>query len=125
MANDDHISPALVTVARKDYYAVADTINGIAQIGVAAADSVPIFAEMSVRPHSARFVISTRIRFTHRQIKTIRQFRERCLPGKTNRLRRKRLGLARWSIDCADRIRADLFLRRRSWRPHIRLARIC
>src|SRR4030081_707647 len=109
MANDDHVSPAMVTVTRKDHYAVADAINRIAQIGVAATNSVPIFAEMSVRPHSARFVISTRIRFTHRQIKTIRQSRERCLPGKTNRLRRERLGLARWSVDRADRIHADLF----------------
>src|ERR1700736_2729871 len=85
VADDDHVSPALVTISRKNNNAIADAIHRIAQIGIAAANSVPIFAEMSVRSHSASFVISAAVRLTDRQIETVRQFGERRLGGETDR----------------------------------------
>src|SRR5207244_9929145 len=68
MPDDDHVPPALMTIARKNNDAVADAINWIAQIGIAPADAVPIFAEMSMRSHSTSFVISAAVRLTYWQI---------------------------------------------------------
>src|SRR5579864_5292916 len=47
VTNDDYISPALVTITCEHDHAVANAVDRIAQIGVAAANSIPIFAEMS------------------------------------------------------------------------------
>ena len=46
--DNDHVPPALVTIARKNNDPIADAIHRIAEIGVAAAHAVPVFAEMSV-----------------------------------------------------------------------------
>src|SRR5438034_9981539 len=56
--HNDHVSPAHVTVARENHHAGADTANGVPKIGVSAANSIPIFAEMSIRPETARFVVT-------------------------------------------------------------------
>ena len=46
--DNDHVPPALVTIARKNNDPIADAIHRIAEIGVAAAHAVPVLAEMSV-----------------------------------------------------------------------------
>ena len=74
--DNEHVPPAHVTIARKNDDALADAVNRIAEISVAAADPVPIFTEMAVGPKSTRLVITDRIRFTDREIKTIGEFGE-------------------------------------------------
>ncbi len=71
--HDDNVPPALMTIARKNNNAVADALNRIAQIGVAAANSIPIFSQMSVRTKAARPIITARVRFTDRHVESIRQ----------------------------------------------------
>jgi len=43
-----------MNVAGKDHDAVAGAVNRVAQIGVAAANAVPIFAHVAARPEAAR-----------------------------------------------------------------------
>src|SRR4051812_48155876 len=56
MAHDDHVPPPEVDVPRKHHDAVSDAENRVFQIGVAAANAVPIFADMASRPETARLV---------------------------------------------------------------------
>src|SRR6266480_1651672 len=94
VAHNDHVAPALMTIARKNYYAVADAVNWIAQVGVAAANAVPIFAQMSLRPETARLVITLRVRFPDGEIKSVGQFGKRGCALKANRLDRVCVRLA-------------------------------
>ena len=48
MTHDDHISPAHLAIARENHNPIADAINRITQISVAAAETVPVFTEMAV-----------------------------------------------------------------------------
>ena len=63
----------MMTIARKNDNAVSDTVNRIAQIRVATADPIPILAQMTLGPETARLVISLRIRLPDREIETISQ----------------------------------------------------
>src|SRR5580704_15762198 len=72
MAHDDNVPPALMAVACENDDAIADTINRIAKIGVATADSVPIFTEMSVRTKTARLVIAASVRFADGHVESVR-----------------------------------------------------
>src|SRR5690242_10551984 len=76
VADNDHVSPAHVTIAGEHDDALADTKNRITEIRVAATDSIPVFAHMAVRAEPARLVISLRLRFTDREIETVRQSHE-------------------------------------------------
>ena len=71
VADDDDIAPAEMHIAREHHHTVADAVNRIAQIAVAAADAVPIFAEMTVGPVAACLVIALRVRFSDGKIETI------------------------------------------------------
>jgi hypothetical protein len=93
--HDHHVSPPLMTIARKNDYAVADAVNWIAQIGVAAPNAIPIFPEVSMRPETARLVITLCVRFSHRKIKPIGQLRKRGRALKADRLDGARLWFAR------------------------------
>src|SRR5439155_21187689 len=53
VADDDDVAPAEMHIAREHHHTIADAVNRIAQIAVAAADAVPIFAEMTVGPVAA------------------------------------------------------------------------
>src|SRR5581483_3027344 len=75
--HDDDVAPAHMTVPRKNDQTVANAINRVAQIGVAASDAVPIFSKMSVRTKPARLIITLRIGSPDRKIESIREFRER------------------------------------------------
>ena len=79
VAHNDHVSPPLMAIARKNHDAIANAIDWIAKVSVATADSIPILTKMSVRLESTRSIISTRIRFPHRHVETIRQSDERGL----------------------------------------------
>ena len=57
VAQDDDVAPAEFVIDGEDDDAVADGINGIAEIGVAAAGAVPVLAQVAVRAKAARFVI--------------------------------------------------------------------
>src|SRR5207302_6068928 len=46
--DNDHVPPPLMTIARKNDDTVADGVNRIAKVGVAATNAVPILAQMSV-----------------------------------------------------------------------------
>ena len=46
--DNDHVPPALMTIARKNNDAVADDVNWVAEVGVTATNAVPILAEMSM-----------------------------------------------------------------------------
>src|SRR5262252_5474317 len=73
MTHNHDVPPALMTIARENHHAVTNDINRIAQVGITAAESVPIFAEVSMRSKSASFVISLRVRFTNWQVESVRQ----------------------------------------------------
>src|SRR6266852_144153 len=55
MSHDHDVSPAHVTIAREHNDTIGNTIDRIAQVGVAAAASVPILPRMSMRLEAARF----------------------------------------------------------------------
>src|SRR5204863_4430770 len=74
--DNDHISPAQMNVAGKDHDAVADTVDRVAQIGITAAHSVPIFTYVATGPEPAGFVIAFRFRFADGEIETVSDLRE-------------------------------------------------
>src|ERR1700730_198110 len=115
MTHDDYVPPPLMTITRKDNYAVADTINRIAKVRITAAGSVPIFAEVSVRTKAARLVISARVRSTHRHVESVCQSNEGRKPREISRRRGKRFRFTRGPLNRVDRIRGDFFLFRRNW----------
>src|SRR4029453_6286174 len=67
VSDNDHVPPALVAIACENNNAIANDVNRIAQIGIAAANSVPIFTHMPVRSIPARFVVTTRLPFPARK----------------------------------------------------------
>src|SRR5580765_6956095 len=71
VADDDHISPTQVDIARENNNAVANAVDRVAQIGVATADAVPIFTDMAAGPETTRFVVAFRLRLPNREIKTV------------------------------------------------------
>src|SRR5205085_12119685 len=48
VSDNDHVPPPLMTIARKNDDTVADGVNWIAKVGVAATNAVPILAQMSM-----------------------------------------------------------------------------
>ena len=86
MPDDDDVPPALMTIARKDNHAIANAVDRIAEIGVAAANSIPVFAQVAMGSKSASFVIAAGVGSPNWKIETVRQFRERRLRGETYRL---------------------------------------
>ena len=58
-----------MTVARKDYHSITNAIDWIAQIGVSAANSIPIFSQMPVWPKAARLVVALGVRYPNGKIK--------------------------------------------------------
>ncbi len=90
--DDDDIAPAHVTIARKNDDAIANAINRVTQIGIAAADSVPVFTEMAVRTEAARLVITLRVGLADWEIKAVRNFRKGGLVLQVDRLRQDRFG---------------------------------
>src|SRR5690349_7666618 len=116
-----------MTIPRKDDDAVRDDRYGIAQISIAAADSVPILAHVSVRTKSARPVIAASVRFADRHVETIRQPNECGLSGEINRWRWKSFCFVSWLLDNSHRVggRRCRFLRSRDgsrlrWRARLR-----
>ena len=91
MPHNDHVSPAQVTVARKHHDPRADAVNWIAEIGVSAADPIPIFAKMSIWSEAARFVVTLAIRYPHRKIKAVCHSRKRRLRSQANGLSGNRI----------------------------------
>ncbi len=73
-----------MAVAREHNHAITNRVDRVAEVSVAAAHSVPIFAEVSVQSNAARFIISAGIRFTDRKIEAVRQSGKRCLRGKAH-----------------------------------------
>ena len=73
MADKDHVPPALAHIVGKCHYAVRTGIDRIAKIGIATATSVPVLAKMRGRAEAKtpRFVISGRIWFSDRKIKSV------------------------------------------------------
>jgi hypothetical protein len=61
-----------MTVTRENHHAIADTVNRIAEIGVSASGSIPIFAQMSMRSKAARLVITLSVRCSNGEIKAVR-----------------------------------------------------
>src|SRR5438270_10010697 len=51
--DDYHIPPAQMNVPGKNHDAVADAVDRVPQIGVAASNPVPIFTQMPTGPKSA------------------------------------------------------------------------
>src|SRR5947199_7385958 len=73
MPDDDYVAPAAVHIVGKNNYALADARHRVAKIAIAAADAIPIFAEMVIRSVAPRFVITLGIRLTDRKIEAVRQ----------------------------------------------------
>src|SRR5438477_7288094 len=103
--HNDHVSPAHVTVARENHHAGADTANRVPKIGVSAANSIPIFTEMSIRPETARFVVTLGIRYPQGKIEAVREFGKRRLRSQADGLSRDRILLARCSVQQLRTIR--------------------
>src|ERR1700737_2238155 len=110
MTHDDYVPPPLMTITRKDNYAAADTIHRIAKVRLAAAGSVPIFAEVPVRTKAARLVISARVRSTHRHVESVCQPNEGSLAREISRGRGKRFRFTRGRLNRGDGIAGDFFL---------------
>src|SRR5438876_9593954 len=72
--HNDHVSPAHVTLARENHHAGADTANRVPKIGASAANSSPIFTEMSIRPESARLVVTLGILYSQGKLEAVRAF---------------------------------------------------
>src|SRR5438270_589133 len=87
MTHDDDVPPAHVAVAGKHDHAITDHINRIAQVRVAATDSVPIFTEMAVHPKSARPVVSFCVRSADWKIKSVGHANKCCRTDKAGELR--------------------------------------
>src|SRR6202011_5452253 len=47
VAHDHDVAPAHVTIPRENHHPIANTVNRVAEVGVAAANSIPIFAKMA------------------------------------------------------------------------------
>ena len=75
MANDDHVSPTDAKVIRVDDDAVPNRVDRVTKIGVAAAASVPVFAQVTVGPESTGLVVAERIRFADWIIEAVRENR--------------------------------------------------
>ena len=73
MPDDDDVAPAHLVVLSKDDDAMRGAADRVAQIGVAAAFAVPVFAEMSVVPESARDVKAFCVVASHGALKAIGQ----------------------------------------------------
>ncbi len=72
MTEDHHVSPAPPVIAREDHQAMCDAVNRIAEIGVPAACSVPILAEMAVGTETACHVIFLGTFAAHWRIEPVR-----------------------------------------------------
>src|SRR5689334_23314128 len=48
VAHNNHVAPALMTIARENHHAVSNHRNWIAEIGIASANAVPVFAHVAV-----------------------------------------------------------------------------
>src|SRR5450432_1181820 len=73
MPNDDDVAPAEMNVPREDDYAVANAVDRIVEIAIAATDAIPILARMLVRTKAARLVITSPVRVPDWEIETVRQ----------------------------------------------------
>src|SRR5437773_7742794 len=56
VAHNYNVPPALMAVAREHNHAITNGADRVAEVGVTAAHSVPIFADMSLRSKAARFI---------------------------------------------------------------------
>ena len=75
--NDDYVAPAEMNVPRQDDHALANAVDRIVQIAIAAAAAVPILTRMRVGTKAARFVVALRVRISDREVETVGQFGER------------------------------------------------
>src|SRR5947209_17326033 len=48
VAHNNHVPPALMTIAREHHYAVSDHRNWITQIGIPTANPIPVFAHVAM-----------------------------------------------------------------------------
>src|SRR5436190_11271210 len=69
--HDYDVAPAKMNVAGENHNAVSGAVNCVAQIGVAAASAVPIFAHVSAGSEPARFVITFRFGFADGEIEAV------------------------------------------------------
>ena len=72
-ADDDDVAPAFAVVARENDDTAADRVDRVAEVAVPATAPVPVFAEVTVRPESARFVIAVAVRFADGEIEAVRE----------------------------------------------------
>ena len=90
VSHNDNVPPPEMHIAGEDHYAVTDTINWIPQIGVAATDSIPVFAHMATGTKSSRPVVTFGIRFTDGKIETISKFSRCCFDRSVHQLNVRR-----------------------------------
>src|SRR6185437_16745031 len=77
--DDDDVSPAQMNIASKNHDAVAGGVDRIAEIGVAAANSVPIFADVTAGPEPTRLVVTFRVWLTDGKIEPVCDLGERAI----------------------------------------------
>ena len=71
--HEDAVSPADADVLGENDDAAPDGVNGVAEVGIAAAVAIPILAHVAVGPVTARFVVTVGVRFAAGKVKTVRQ----------------------------------------------------
>src|SRR5690606_40879935 len=73
--NPDYISPSAFEILCYTDFSVGNRINRIAQIGVSAAHTVPVFTQMMIVPKMLCIIISFAIGLPNRKIKSIGKLR--------------------------------------------------
>jgi hypothetical protein len=69
--DNDQIPPSAAHIAGEDDNAVADRVNGSAEIFVATVNAIPILAQVTSRTEAARFVVVLCVWFPDREVETV------------------------------------------------------
>src|SRR5690606_30070826 len=75
VADDHHIAPADFYVLAENDHTVANAVDGVTEIGISTANTIPVFAKVTIRPEAAGFVIPFGIATgrAYGEIKSVRQ----------------------------------------------------
>ena len=73
MPDDDDIAPPGAEIARINDEAVGGHVDRVAQVGIAAADAVPVFAKVPIRAEAARLVVALAVFEPARQREAVGQ----------------------------------------------------
>lgn len=86
--DDDAISPSDPDVLGKDDNAVGDSVDGVAEVCIATADSIPVLSEMPVGPVTACFVVSFSVGRADRIVESVSEL-QTCVSSVNRGLNRK------------------------------------